>query len=423
MVCTIKTLKAREILDSRGQPTLEVTCVTSQGQVATAGVPAGASTGTREAVELRDGDPGRFVGRGVLKAVAAVQTSIREALAGMDATDQRAADEAMIRLDGTPDKSRLGANAIVGVSMAVARAGAAAQGLPLHRCLGAGERLPIPSLNIINGGAHAGWEGPDFQEYMIQPHSAGSFSEALRWATDIYRALKALLKAQGLRTGIGDEGGFAPPVRSNREPLDWLVHAIEQAGLRPGTDVALALDAAANGFHGDAGYQLKTEGRTLDSEGLINYYADLVRDYPIALIEDGLHEKDWAGWRRLTERLGARTTLVGDDIFVTQTAYIQRGIDQRCANAALIKPNQVGTVTETCAAITLAHDNGWSTMVSHRSGETSDDFIADLAVGMGARYLKSGAPARGERVAKYNRLLAIEAELGARATFAGGQAP
>ena len=423
MACTIKTLKAREILDSRGQPTLEVTCITSQGQEATAGVPAGASTGSREALELRDGDPGRFAGRGVLKAVAAVQTSIRDALAGMDAIDQCAVDEALIRLDGTPDKSRLGANAIVGVSMAVARAAAAAQGLSLHRCLGGCERLPIPSLNILNGGAHAGWEGADFQEYMIQPLGAGSFSEALRWATDIYRALKALLKARGLRTGIGDEGGFAPPVRSNREPLDWLVNAIEQAGLRPGTDVALALDAAANGFHGDAGYQLRTEGRTLDSEGLIDYYADLVRDYPIALIEDGLHEDDWAGWRRLTERLGARTTLVGDDIFVTQTAYIQRGIDERCANAALIKPNQVGTVTETRAAMTLAHGSGWSTMVSHRSGETSDDFIADLAVGMGARYLKSGAPARGERVAKYNRLLAIEAELGARATFAGRQVP
>lgn len=425
MASTIKTLKAREILDSRGQPTLEVTCITSQGQEAAAGVPAGASTGTREAVELRDGNSRRFAGRGVLKAVAAVETSLREALSGMDVTDQRAVDEALIRLDGTPNKSHLGANAIVGVSMAVARAGAATRGLPLHRCLGGGECLPIPSFNILNGGAHAGWEGAEFQEYMIQPHGAGSFSEALRWATDIYRALKALLKSRGLHTGIGDEGGFAPPVHSNREPLDWLVSAIEQAGLRPGADVALAVDAAANGFHGDAGYQLKikTEGRTLDSERLIDYYADLVRDYPVALIEDGLHEDDWAGWQRLTGRLDARTTLVGDDIFVTQTAYIQRGIDQRCANAALIKPNQVGTVTETCAAMALAHGSGWSTMVSHRSGETGDDFIADLAVGMGARYLKSGAPVRGERVAKYNRLLAIEAELGVRATFAGRRAP
>lgn len=423
MTSTVQRLKAREILDSRGQPTLEVTCVTDRGQVATVGVPAGASTGAREAVELRDGNPKRFAGRGVLKAVAMVESRIHQALSGMDVTDQRALDEALIRLDGSPNKSHLGANAIVGVSMALARAGALTQDLPLYRYLGGGARLPIPSFNVLNGGVHASWEGADFQEYMIQPHGAGSFSEALRWAADIYRALKALLKARGLRTGIGDEGGFAPPVRSNREPLDWLVHAIEQAGLRPGADVALAVDAAANGFRGEHGYQLRTEGRSLSSGPLIDYYADLVRDYPIALIEDGLHEDDWAGWQHLCRRLGAQVTLVGDDLFVTQTAYIQRGLDERCANAALIKPNQVGTVTETCVAMALAHGGGWSTMVSHRSGETSDDFIADLAVAMGARYIKSGAPVRGERVAKYNRLLAIEAELGARATFAGRQAP
>lgn len=423
MTTTIRELNAREILDSRGQPTLEVTCVTSDGRSAMAGVPTGASTGTREAVELRDGNPKRYAGRGVLKAVAAVHGPINEALAGMDVTGQRALDDALIRLDGTPNKARLGANAIVGVSMAVARAGALANWEPLHRHLGPGMRLPIPAFNVINGGLHAGWEGADFQEYMLLPIGANSFAEALRWATDIYRALKAVLKSHGLPTSVGDEGGFAPAARSNREPLDWLVSAIEDTGLLPGEDVALGFDAAANGFRDDHGYLLGTEKRTLTSDELIEYYRKLVHNYPVILIEDGLHEDDWHAWSDLTAALGADVTLVGDDIFVTQTAYIQRGLDTHCASAALIKLNQVGTVSETCDAMALAHGGGWQTMVSHRSGETSDDFIADLAVGLGARFIKAGAPARGERVAKYNRLLDIEAKLGHEATFAGGTTP
>lgn len=415
----IRRLKAREILDSRGQPTLEVTCLTDLGQTTTASVPAGASTGTREAVEQRDGNLKRFGGRGVLKAVAAVEGSINSAVMGMDVTAQRALDKALIRLDGSTNKARLGANAIVGVSMAVARAGALALGIPLYLHLGVSARLPIPSFNVLNGGLHAGWEGADFQEYMVLPIGAHSFSEALRWATDIYYALKSRLKARGLRTSVGDEGGFAPLVRSNREPMDWLMHAIEDAGLRPGTDVALGFDAAANGFRVEHGYRLKTEDRILTSDQLIDYYARLATDYPIVLIEDGLHEDDWDAWTRLTALLGHRLTLVGDDIFVTQTEHIQRGITRHCANAVLIKPNQVGTVSETRDAAVMAHGAGWSTMVSHRSGETDDDFIADLAVGLGARFIKAGAPARGERVAKYNRLLAIEAELGRVAIFAG----
>lgn len=423
MTISIEDLKAREILDSRGQPTIEVVCTTNHGHTATASVPAGASTGGREAAELRDGDPERFDGRGVLGAVKAVQGEIRDALAGMSVSEQRAIDERLVELDGTADKSRLGANAILGVSMAVARAGAIATGIPLYRYLSDGEanRLPIPSFNILNGGVHAAWQGADFQEYMAMPHGAATFAEALRWATDIYRQLKAILKAQGTGTGVGDEGGFAPAVKSNRQPLAWLLGAIESTGLRPGTDVSLAVDAAASALRPEHYYELTTEQRSLTADELIEYYADLAADYPIRLLEDGLHEDDWAGWQRLNHQLGERLTLVGDDIFVTQSAFIEQGLRLHCANAVLIKLNQVGTVTETCDAVALAHRGGWQTMVSHRSGETSDDFIADLAVAVGSRYIKSGAPARGERVAKYNRLMAIEAELGDRATFAGGR--
>ncbi|MES1956311.1 phosphopyruvate hydratase [Salinisphaera hydrothermalis] len=423
MTTTIEDLKAREILDSRGQPTIEVICTTNYGHTATASVPAGASTGGHEAAELRDNDPKRFDGRGVLSVIAAVQGEIREALAGMPVAEQRAIDDRLVNLDGTDNKSRLGANAILGVSMAVARAGARAAEVPLYRYLGGDDshRLPIPSFNVLNGGAHAAWQGADFQEYMAMPHGAAHFSDALRWATDIYRRLKDMLKEQGIGTGVGDEGGFAPTVQSNRQPLDWLLGAIENAGLRPGRDVSLAFDAAASELRPDHDYELSAEGRSLTADELIEYYEDLAADYPIRLLEDGLHEDDWAGWQRLNRQLGDRLTLVGDDIFVTQSAYIERGIHLKCANAVLIKLNQVGTVSETVDAVGLAHSAGWETMVSHRSGETTDDFIADLAVAVGSRYIKSGAPARGERVAKYNRLMAIEAELGARATFAGGE--
>lgn len=422
MSTAITDLRAREILDSRGQPTIEVECFTDEGRRSVASVPAGASTGGREAAELRDGDSARFDGRGVLEAVNAVTGEIRDAVVGMDVTEQRALDDRLIELDGSSDKSRLGANAILGVSMAVARAGAAARNLPLYRHLAVdtADRLPVPSFNVLNGGAHAAWEGADFQEYMVVPHGASSCSEAVRWAAAIYRQLKDELKSKGLGTGVGDEGGFAPKVPSNREPLDWLVGAIETANLRPGRDVSIAVDAAASGLRPDQYYQLSTEDRALTADELIEYYEDLAADYPIRLLEDGLHEDDWSGWQRLARQLGDRLTLVGDDIFVTQSVYIERGLQLECANAVLIKLNQVGTVSETLDAVALAHGAGWATMVSHRSGETSDDFIADLAVAVGAAYIKSGAPARGERVAKYNRLMAIEAELGGDARFAGG---
>lgn len=423
MTATIKDFKAREILDSRGQPTIEVVCTTNQGHTATASVPAGASTGGHEAAELRDNDPERFDGRGVLGAVKAVQGEIRDALAGMSVAEQRAIDDRLVALDGSNNKSRLGANAILGVSMAVARAGARAAEVPLYRHLGgeASHRLPIPSFNVLNGGAHAAWQGADFQEYMAMPHGAASFAEALRWATDIYRQLKAMLKEQGIGTGVGDEGGFAPAVKSNRQPLDWMLGAIENAGRRPGQDVSLAFDAAASELRPEHHYELTAEKRSLTADELVEYYEDLAADYPIRLLEDGLYEDDWAGWQRLNRQLGDRLTLVGDDIFATQSAFIEQGVRLKCANAVLVKLNQVGTVTETCDAVALAHGAGWETMVSHRSGETTDDFIADLAVAVGSRYIKSGAPARGERVAKYNRLMAIEAELGARASFAGDQ--
>lgn len=421
MTTTIEDLKAREILDSRGQPTIEVTCTTNQGHIATASVPAGASTGRHEAAELRDNDPERYDGRGVLSAINAVQGEINKTLVGMAVSDQRAIDEWLIDLDGTTNKSRLGANSILGVSMAVARAGAMDAEVPLYRYLSDGEsrRLPIPSCNVLNGGVHAAWQGADFQEYMVMPHGAACCTDGLRWVTDIYRELKELLKKQGVSTGVGDEGGFAPEVRSNWQPLDWLLGAVENAGLRPGRDVSLAVDAAASELRPEHHYALTAEGRSMTADELIEYYEKLAAHYPIRLLEDGLHEDDWAGWQRLNHRLGDRLTLVGDDIFVTQTARIERGIQLRCANAVLIKLNQVGTVTETRDAITLAHNAGWETMVSHRSGETTDDFIADLAVAAGSRYIKSGAPARGERVAKYNRLMAIEAELGPQACFAG----
>lgn len=417
----IRSIRAREILDSRGNPTVEVDVALGGGACGRAAVPSGASTGTHEAVELRDGDPDRYGKRGVLKAVENVNRIIAEKLQGKDATDQAALDALMIRLDGTPNKGRLGANAILGVSMAIARASAAAHGMPLHTVLGgeAARLMPAPMMNIINGGVHARWQGADFQEYMIVPYGARSFSEALRWGSETYHALQAFLRKRDQNTAVGDEGGFVPKVSSNEEPLEYLTEAIEEAGYAPGREIGIALDPAASEFFAEGRYALKVEGRTLAPEELADTYASLVSRYPIVSIEDGLAEDDWDGWKVLTARLGKTITLIGDDLFVTNIQRIQRGIDENAANAVLIKPNQIGTVTETIAAVRLAQTHGWSAVVSHRSGETVDSFISDLAVAMETGSIKSGAPVRGERVEKYNRLLRIEECLGDAAVFAG----
>ena len=416
----ITAVDAREILDSRGNPTLEATVTLSSGIRATAAVPSGASTGTREAVERRDGDPARYSGKGVLLAVGAVQGELAEVLIGRNVEDQAAIDAAMIEIDGSPNKGRLGANAILGCSLAVARAAAVEARVPLYRRLG-GEGaalVPVPFFNIVNGGAHAD-NSVDMQEFMIAPVGAPSFAEGLRWGSEVYHALKDELRSRGLATGVGDEGGFAPDLAHNRDAIELIIAAIGRAGLRPGTDVALGLDPAASEFHRDGAYVLAGEGRTLTSEQLIDYWVELVATYPIVLLEDPLAEDDWPGWQALTTRLGSELELVGDDIFVTNPEIVAEGIRQGIANSVLIKLNQIGTLTETLATIELARASGYRAFVSHRSGETWDDFIADLAVATGAGRIKSGAPVRGERVAKYNRLLAIERELGGDARYAG----
>ncbi len=413
-------LDALEVLDSRGNPTIAVTARAENGVSGRAIVPSGASTGVHEAVELRDGDPKRYGGKGVTKAVDNVKGEIARRLDGFDISDQRAIDEAMIELDGTPNKGRLGANAILGVSLAVAHAAAAARGVPLYRHLG-GEGanvLPLPLCNILNGGAHAD-TSVDLQEFMICPVGASSFGEALRAASEIYHALKNVLKAQKLATGVGDEGGFAPELASNEEALQLIVRAIESAGYQTGKDVAIALDPASSEFFKDGTYVLKGEGRTLDSAGLAGLYEGWLGRYPIVSIEDGMAEDDWDGWRRLTEAIGARVQLVGDDLFVTNVERLKEGIDRGVANSILVKVNQIGTLTETLDAIELARQAGYSAVISHRSGETEDTTIADLAVATGAGMIKTGAPARSERVGKYNRLLQIEAELGDSAVYAG----
>ena len=424
MDSAIKTIHAREILDSRGNPTVEVDIVLSDGTRARAAVPSGASTGTHEAVELRDRDKKRFGGKGVLTAVANVNTIIAPALAGLDAGDQERIDSTMIALDGTPNKARLGANAILGVSMAAARAAARSRDIPLYEYLGRDHRylLPVPMMNVLNGGVHAQWQGADFQEYMIVPFGAPDFHTALQWGAETYHALQDLLKKKNYPTAVGDEGGFAPKVASNEEPLELITRAIEQAGYRPGTDIGISLDPASSGFCHAGKYELKREGKALAPEELIRYYTKLVGTYPILSIEDGLAEDDWAGWKLLTEALGTRIELIGDDIFVTSPALVKRGIEERVANSVLIKLNQIGTVTETCATIDLARGAGWGTNVSHRSGETTDSFIADFTVATCAGNLKTGAPCRGERVEKYNQLLRIEEELGSRAVYAGRKA-
>ncbi|GAA0636726.1 phosphopyruvate hydratase [Sporichthya brevicatena] len=419
-MATIDEIVAIEILDSRGNPTVEVEVVLDDGKVGRAAVPSGASTGAFEAVELRDGDE-RYQGKGVLKAVAAVEEEIQDALLGFDASEQRLIDQALIDLDGTPGKSRLGANALLGVSLAVARAAAESADLPLFRYVGgpSAHVLPVPMMNILNGGAHAD-TSVDIQEFMIAPVGAESFSEALRWGAEVYHSLKSVLKQQGLATGLGDEGGFAPDLPSNRAALDLIATAIGAAGFRLGDDVVLALDVAATEFHSDGVYNFEGQKRT--AEQMADYYADLVASYPLVSIEDPMNEEDWAGWHALTERLGDKVQLVGDDLFVTNPERLARGIAEGTANALLVKVNQIGTLTETLDAVNLAHRNGYRCMMSHRSGETEDTTIADLAVATDCGQIKTGAPARSERVAKYNQLLRIEQMLDDAARYAGRSA-
>jgi enolase len=414
----IEQVGAREILDSRGNPTVEVEVALVDGTFARAAVPSGASTGEHEAVEVRDGGD-RYSGKGVKRAVRAVLDEIAPAVIGLNADDQRLVDQALVDLDGTPDKSRLGANAILGVSLAVSKAAADSAELPLFRYIGGPNAhiLPVPMMNILNGGAHAD-NGVEIQEFMVAPIGAPSFAEALRWGAEVYHALKSVLKKQGLATGLGDEGGFAPDVAGTKAALDLISLAIQSVGLRPGADVALALDAAATEFYDKAtGYAF--ESKTLTAAQMAEFYAELLESYPLVSIEDPLSEDDWDGWAALTASLGDRVQIVGDDIFVTNPERIEEGIDRGVANALLVKVNQIGTLTETLDAVALAHHSGYRTMISHRSGETEDTTIADLAVAVGCGQIKSGAPARSERVAKYNQLLRIEEALGDAARYAG----
>jgi enolase len=420
----IQTIHAREILDSRGNPTVEVDVTLSGGAQGRAAVPSGASTGVHEAIELRDQDAHRYAGKGVRLAVSNVNGALAAATKGLDALDQGLIDRTLIAADGTENKAKLGANALLGVSLAVARAAAAATELPLFRYLGGGaaNRLPVPMFNILNGGAHANWQGTDFQEFMVAPVGAPNFAEALRWGAEIYHQLKKVLKDAGLSTGVGDEGGFAPVLKRNSDAIDLILRAIEGAGYRPGDDVVIALDPASSGFFEKGIYRLRTEGRAVGAQEMVALYADWVRRYPIAVLEDGLAEDDWDGWKILNRELGDQIELVGDDLFVTNVSRIARGIAENAANAVLIKLNQIGTLTETIAAVHLAYDAGWGAMVSHRSGETVDPFIADLTVALGTGHLKTGAPCRGERVEKYNQLMRIEEYLGKSATYAGRNA-
>ena len=414
----IDAANAREILDSRGNPTIEVEILLEDDSVGTAGVPSGASTGEFEAVELRDGDPERYDGKGVLAAVEAVLGEINDAIEGEEADDQRIVDQILIDLDGTDNKSRLGANAMLGTSLAVARAQADSSDLPLFRYLGGpnAHLMPVPMMNILNGGSHAD-SNVDIQEFMIAPIGAASFREALRWGTEVYHSLKSVLKERGLSTGLGDEGGFAPNLGSNAEALDLILEAIKNAGYQPGSDVALALDVASSEFFSDGVYSFEGEKRT--AEQMADYYAELVDKYPLVSIEDPLDENDWDGWIAITEKLGNRVQLVGDDLFVTNPERLARGIDEGAGNSLLVKVNQIGTLTETLDAVNMAQSNNYTTMISHRSGETEDTTIADLAVAVNAGQVKTGAPARSERVAKYNRLLVIEEILGDAARYAG----
>jgi len=416
---SIEHIVGREILDSRGNPTVEVDVVLDSGARGRAAVPSGASTGQFEAVELRDGGD-RFVGKGVSIAVSNVNGEIREELEGFDALDQRGVDRLLIDLDGTDNKARLGANAILGVSLAVAKAAADELAIPLYRHVGGTNAhvLPVPMMNVLNGGAHAD-NNVDFQEFMVMPVGAASFSEALRWGTETYHTLKKLLHDKGLSTAVGDEGGFAPNLANNTEPVELLIQAIEKAGFTPGEDIAIALDPATSEVFKDGAYVLEGEGRTLSAEELADYWADLCARFPIVSIEDGMAEEDWAGWKALTDRIGDSVQLVGDDLFVTNSSRLARGIDVGVANSILVKVNQIGSLTETTDAVSLANRSGYTAVMSHRSGETEDATIADLAVALNCGQIKTGAPARSDRVAKYNQLLRIEEQLGDAAVFPG----
>jgi len=419
----ITAIRGRQILDSRGNPTVEVDVALEDGSFGRAAVPSGASTGAHEAVELRDGDKGRWGGKGVEKAVQSVNGEIADALIGHDAEDQGEIDASMIALDGTENKGRLGANAILGVSLAAAKAAAASAGLPLYRYIGDGTAtmLPVPMMNIVNGGVHA--DNPiDFQEFMIMPVGAPSFSEALRCGAEVFHALKSELHSKGLSTSVGDEGGFAPNIGSAREALDFIIGAVEIAGYRMGSDVLLALDCASTEFYRDGAYAMEGEGRTLSSDEMAAYLSELARDYPIASIEDGMAEDDWSGWKELTDRLGGQVQLVGDDLFVTNVKRLAEGIEKGIANSILVKVNQIGTLTETIAAVRLAQGHDYTAVMSHRSGETEDSTISDLAVGLRTGQIKTGSLARSDRVAKYNQLLRIEEDLGDKAIYAGVKA-
>jgi enolase len=424
METSIIKIWAREILDSRGNPTVEVDVFLECGAWGRAAVPSGASTGIHEALELRDVKKTRYGAKGVLKAVENVNQKIAQALLGWDALDQSGLDKTMLDLDGTPNKNKLGANALLGVSLAAARAAADAVGLPLYRYLGgvSARVLPVPCFNILNGGAHANWQGTDLQEFMIAPVGAPNFREALRWGTEIYQTLKGVLKGKGYSTGVGDEGGFAPALKTNAEALDVILQAIERAGYKPGTQIGISLDPASSSIYEKGFYNLRTENRKVTSAQMVELYAEWVKKYPIISIEDGLAEDDWDGWKLLNQTLGQKIELIGDDLFVTNVQRIERGIAENAANAVLIKLNQIGTLTETISAIEMARRAGWGAMVSHRSGETVDSFIADFTVAMSTGHLKTGAPCRGERVEKYNQLLRIEEELGGAAIYAGRKA-
>ena len=421
MSIIIEKVWAREILDSRGNPTVEVDVWLEFGGFGRAAVPSGASTGIHEALELRDGDNKRYGGKGVLKAVRNINTKIAKEIIGWDALDQNGLDQMMLDLDGTPNKSKLGANAILGVSLAVAKAAASVLELPLYRYLGgvSARVLPVPCFNIMNGGAHANWQGTDLQEFMIAPVGAPNFKEALRWGSEVYQALKGVLKSKGFSTGVGDEGGFAPALKTNVQAIELILEAVKKAGYKPGAQIALSLDPAASGFYEKGRYHLRTEKRKITSAEMVAMYEGWVKKYPIVSLEDGLAEDDWKGWQLLTQKIGDKVELIGDDLFVTNVKRIERGIKEKAANAVLIKLNQIGSLTETVAAIEMARQAHWGAMVSHRSGETVDSFIADFTVAMGTGHLKTGAPCRGERVEKYNQLLRIEEELGDSAVYAG----
>ncbi|MBK1646267.1 phosphopyruvate hydratase [Thiocapsa imhoffii] len=415
----IVDVRAREVLDSRGNPTVEADVITSEGAIGRFMVPSGASTGSREALELRDGDPARYGGKGVLTVVGNIQGELREAVIGMEVADQAALDQAMIKLDGTENKSRLGANALLGVSIAAAHAAAQEKALPLFLSLAPGPyRLPVPMMNIINGGEHAD-NNVDFQEFMILPVGAPSLREAVRYGAETFHALKSVLRGRGFATAVGDEGGFAPDLSSNEAAIEVILEAIEKAGFKVGQDIYLGMDVAASEFYADGRYHLKGEGRTLDADGMTELLRGWVDQYPILTIEDGLAEGDWDGWKRLSERLGDKVQIVGDDLFVTNTRILQEGIDKGIANSILIKVNQIGTLTETLDAITMAHAAGYTAVVSHRSGETEDTTIADLVVAAGTGQIKTGSLSRSDRVAKYNQLMRIEDQLGDEGHYAG----